>query len=181
MVSAKDVVNFFIMCSARPERMTNMRANKLAYYSQAWSIVRLGHPLFQDSIEAWEHGPVIQSIYRAYSVYRNNPIPAPESVSFLDHFSEEERQLLIDVSREYDTMSTWQLRNLTHSESEPWCKVYKPHEKHTIIPTNLIESCFKELIPLPRISLEDSFSAIPVVDALPLEWEDDGWEEDVSQ
>ena len=91
MVSAKDVVNFFVMCSAHPERMTNMRANKLAYYSQAWSIVRLGRPLFQDSIEAWEHGPVIQSIYRAYSAYRNNPIPAPENVSFLDHFSEEER------------------------------------------------------------------------------------------
>ena len=50
MVSANDVVNFFVLNTSHPERMTNMRANKLAYYAQAWSLARLGRPLFQDDL-----------------------------------------------------------------------------------------------------------------------------------
>ena len=38
--------------------VTNLRLQKLLYYSQAWSLVIRGSELFSDDIEAWCWGPV---------------------------------------------------------------------------------------------------------------------------
>ena len=72
MAKALDVANFFVdVTSDDPEdAMTNMRVNKLLYLSQAWSLVRLGRPLFEDDeIQAWQYGPVAPGVYRAFSEY----------------------------------------------------------------------------------------------------------------
>lgn len=174
MVSANDVVNFFVLNTSHPERMTNMRANKLAYYAQAWSLARLGRPLFQDKIEAWEHGPVVTPVYYSYSYLKDAPIPVPKDTSFLSRFTDDECQLLLDVAREYDCMSTWQLRNLSHSAGEPWRAVYDPDRKHIEIPPELMKECFMQFDPLP---LASPLSEIPVVSSLPADWDDPSWEE----
>lgn len=177
MIRAKDIAEFFVLCTRHPEWMTNMRINKLVYYAQAWSLVRFGKPLFSENIEAWKHGPVIPSIYHAFSDYRNNPIPAPGDTSFLQNLSDDECQLLMDVAREYDGVPTWQLHNMTHSRSEPWSQVYQPHMQHTVISTDLIEHCFNEMEPLPRVTSDKAFSKLPVVDTIPGSCDDEDWDE----
>lgn len=177
MINARDVANFFALCTTHPAWMTNMRANKLAYYAQAWSLVRFGKPLFNENIEAWEHGPVIPSVYHAFSEYRNSPIPTPEDTSFLSNLSEDELQLLVDVAREYDGMSTWQLRNMSHSKSEPWAQIYDRNARHTIIPIDSIESCFRDMEPLPSVTLDEAMADIPIVNSIPGSCDDGEWNE----
>jgi len=46
--------------------MSAMKLQKLAYYSQAWSLVWDELPIFQDSIEAWANGPVCPRLYDAH-------------------------------------------------------------------------------------------------------------------
>ena len=173
MVTANDVVKFFALNPNRREPLTNMRANKLAFYAQAWSIIRLGRPLFSDKIEAWQHGPVAPSVYHEYSRLGSDPLPQPTDLSFLEKFTEEECQLLTDVSREYASMTTWGLRNATHAEGTPWKKVYVPCTKNEI-PLDLIRQCFEILEPLPEL---DPFASIPVADALPADYNDESWED----
>lgn len=43
--------------------MSAWKLQKLAYYSQAWSLVWHDTPLFADPIEAWANGPVIPNLY----------------------------------------------------------------------------------------------------------------------
>lgn len=45
------------------EPMSAMKLQKLVYYSQAWSLVWFGEPLFNEKIEAWANGPVIRELY----------------------------------------------------------------------------------------------------------------------
>lgn len=46
--------------------MSAMKLEKLAYYSQAWSLVWDERTLFSDNIEAWAHGPVVPALYEVH-------------------------------------------------------------------------------------------------------------------
>lgn len=177
MVTANDVVKFFAISAEKPSEMTNMKANKLAYYAQAWALARLNHPLFTEDIEAWEHGPVIPSVYHKYQEYGKGPIPIPQDTGFLNKFSEEECQLLMDVAREYGCLSAWKLRTDSHSQGEPWRQVYDPAVKHTVISKDLIRECFEAKEAIPATAFDGVFSDIPVVDELPADWDDGVWED----
>lgn len=59
--TAHDVAEFILReCG----RISAMKLQKLLYYSQAWSIVWDGVPLFDDPIEAWDGGPVVGDVWR---------------------------------------------------------------------------------------------------------------------
>lgn len=46
--------------------MPAMKLEKLVYYAQAWSLARMGTPLFADPIEAWAQGPIIDRLFRQH-------------------------------------------------------------------------------------------------------------------
>jgi uncharacterized phage-associated protein len=46
--------------------MTNMKLQKLLYYAQGQYLAEHEEPLFDEDIEAWSHGPVVPSVYRAF-------------------------------------------------------------------------------------------------------------------
>ena len=46
--------------------MTAMQLQKLVYYSQAWSLVLLGRPLFPERIRAWAYGPVVHELFKQH-------------------------------------------------------------------------------------------------------------------
>lgn len=173
MLRAKDVANFFIIGTRSPANMTNMKVNKLLYYAQAWALVRLGTPLFDEQIEAWQHGPVIPSVYHLYEPFKSDPITIIGDTSFLNSISAEESQLLLDVAREYDGLSAWQLRNQSHGDNEPWSKVYDPQKMHTVISNEMIKECFSKMIPLPTVDFKESFSSIPVTDTISSDMDDE--------
>ncbi len=152
MARAIDVANFFIdMADACPdEAMTNLRVNKLVYYAQAWSLVFLGRPLFDEIIEAWEHGPVIPSVYSAFKQYGRDNIKQLYGNYSDDFFTQEEMDLLMDVSVEYMDCSASKLWTMTHENGEPWSCVYDPSVRNIPIPNNLIKKHFSSKKPIYR-------------------------------
>lgn len=62
---ALDVADFFIEIS--DGTMTPCCLNRLVYLAQAWSLEKLGRPLFEEEAEARACGPVIPSVCRTYS------------------------------------------------------------------------------------------------------------------
>jgi uncharacterized phage-associated protein len=60
MASVHDVAAY-ILKNRGP--MSAMKLQKLAYYSQAWSLVWDERPLFAERIEAWANGPVAPALY----------------------------------------------------------------------------------------------------------------------
>jgi uncharacterized phage-associated protein len=123
MASVFDVAKFFLTMSEPDEGdfITNLKLQKLCYYAQGFSLVVLDRQLFGESIEAWEHGPVVPPLYREYKTCGSNGIPMPTGFDAESVLSEEERDLLVDVWNAYGQFSAWKLRNMTHDES-PWAK-----------------------------------------------------------
>ena len=133
---AIDIANFYVqLANDLPETdITNLKLNKLCYYAQCWSLIKLGRPLFLDEIQAWEHGPVVPDVYRTYKVYDGNPIGGPS-----EHFDEtlldsDELSLLIDVYSSYGKYTQNELITMTIKPGTPWDEVYVEH-MNNLIPT----------------------------------------------
>ena len=75
--SAIDIANFFIDITQSKEEgyLSDLKVNKLLYFAQAWSLVRLGRPLFDESIEAWPLGPVVPNVYNAFKSIKATILP----------------------------------------------------------------------------------------------------------
>ena len=160
MANVFDVADFFIELANQDDEgeITNLKLNKLLYYAQGHSLARMGVPLFEDNIEAWDLGPVIPSIYRKYKICGNNHIIA-EGTDVSDFFTEDELDLLLDVAREYYKYSASYLVNKTHKPETPWSQT----NRNDVIPHSSIISYFtnfERLTPFGEILAEKN---IPII------------------
>jgi len=118
----------YILISAckRGLLVTNLKLQKLLYYSQAWRLAITGKPLFNDRIEAWIHGPVVPPVFGIFKHFRASPInaipfdgtiePGDGDRSIQEHVAE-----ILDV---YAGFTGSELETLTHQEG-PWLEARK--------------------------------------------------------
>ncbi len=130
---AMDIANFYIrLANDLDDNVDNLKLNKLLFYSQAWSLVRLGRPLFEDKIQAWEYGPVVSDVYHAYKTCGKTPIQEPLYETDEKIFSSDELELLIDIYNNYGKYTSIALKNMTHVAGSPWDRVYVPQQNNEI-------------------------------------------------
>lgn len=120
------------------EYISNLKLQKLLYYAQGSFLAVTGHPLFNDDIVAWQHGPVVASVYHEYRSNGANGIQFDEDFNF-DDFTKDENDLLKEVYNTFGQYSAWKLRNMTHEET-PW----KSTRQNDVIPQNVIMDYFKQ-------------------------------------
>lgn len=120
------------------EKMSNLKLQKLLYYAQGSFLAVTEKPLFDDEIKAWQHGPVVESVYHEYKQYKSDGIPFEDDFD-ASSFSNEENELLTSVYEEFGQFSAWKLRNMTHEEA-PW----RDTELNRVIPTSAIKEYFKK-------------------------------------
>lgn len=125
MLTAKDVAKYFLskVDSSAGDLISNLKLQKLVYYAQGLHLAMLGTPLFKADIEAWEHGPVVPSLYHTYKHYESGPIPPPADLD-IKQYDKKTREYLDEIYDVFNQFSALKLRELTHSE-DPWKKTNK--------------------------------------------------------
>ena len=103
--------------------ISNLKLQKLIYYCQGYSLGLHGKPLFIEQIKAWEHGPVVPSIYHEYKPYGDNPININFNPNYINELSELSVKLIDFVLMKLGGLSAWALRNQSHQET-PWLSHY---------------------------------------------------------
>lgn len=118
MAKAIDIAKYFVSLSDSEagDTISNLKVQKLLYYAQGFSLVILGKPLFDEDILAWNHGPVVASVYHELKHFGSSEISFQDCSVELD---EADKQLLNDVYEVYGQFSAWKLRDMTHNEA-PW-------------------------------------------------------------
>ena len=121
-LSALDVAEYFLYLDSQPdrigERISPLKLQKLVYYAQGFSLALRGEPLFAEAIKAWDHGPIVPTVYHRYKEYGGGPIPAPAGID-LSRFDTETTDVLGLVYMTYGRYTAWALREITHAE-EPY-------------------------------------------------------------
>ena len=120
VMKVSDVARFFLANQDEEagELITHLKLQKLCYYAQGFHLALNGTPLFSEPVEAWQHGPVVRSMYEQYKRYGSQPIEKPEDFD-LSIYDEDAVELLNEVHEVYGQYSAWKLRSLTHEEP-PW-------------------------------------------------------------
>lgn len=113
----------FILQLAKEQEITisNLKLQKLLYYSQAWYLAILSKPLFHERIEAWVHGPVVPPVFGEYKQFRWSSLPYPEEPVEIEN-GDPSRSIanhVREVVKIYGSFSGPQLESLTHQE-DPW-------------------------------------------------------------
>lgn len=129
------------------EGLTHLKLQKLLYFAQGLSLAINDDIIFSDKIEAWEHGPVIKSVYNEFSKKGRKEITLDDAPSNIDIINkiESDSNVKTILNLTYDNFAiytAWQLRNLTHQKGSPWYQVYFPGKNKEIYP-NLIKDYFK--------------------------------------
>lgn len=120
-LSAEHVAEYLLYLDAQSpdsDGISHLKLQKLLYYAQGYYYATYQIPLFVETIEAWQHGPVVESIYQRYKGYQKAALPAPECFD-LQSLSLPQRQILQQIYQKYGQYSAWALRQKTHQES-PW-------------------------------------------------------------
>ncbi len=141
MASAIEVSRHIISL-LRPEwgdLISNLRLQKLLYFSQGFHLALKGEPLFEDPIEAWDCGPVCPSAYNYFRKYGDGAIPFDESLPSecdkeLTHL---ETETINEVYEVYGQYEGWALKNQTFLE-EPWLS----NRLAKVIPIDQIKTYF---------------------------------------
>lgn len=126
MTTAIDVIRYI---KSKTTVYGEMHAHKLLYYAQAWTLAWDGQPLFDETIEAWEQGPVVPAL-RQTDLW---PLDVPSEMRFFTADQAWKAPACDDVDltpqqrANIDAVIAYygkyrggsELSDLTHSES-PW-------------------------------------------------------------
>jgi len=115
--------------------MSPLKLIKLVYIAYGWNLALTDKKLFDEPIEAWQHGPVIESLYHEFKHFRSGNISDLAEDMDMDTFEvtipkikksdAETITILSKVWASYKRFTAWSLRNKTHEIGGPWHKVYK--------------------------------------------------------
>lgn len=124
-----------------PTNLTNLKIQKLLYYSFGMHRVINDENLFDENIYAWKYGPVIKEVYDVYKKYGYSNIE--DDYWYEDYNLTEEEEITIQ--------NTWEqlgqlpanvLVEMTHNEN-PWIDAWN-NNYNKIINPNIIEEYFRQ-------------------------------------
>lgn len=167
---AAQVANYFLELAEKGGRqLTPMKLQKLVFFAHGWHLALAGQPLVNESVEAWQWGPVIPSLWGELKEFGNQPITRRiTTVRILDRKPlkwkiiedsleqsgeekaavENAKELIERVWEAYGDISAVQLSNMTHEDGTPWHTVWMPMAAKPIkrkdIPNELIAEYFRE-------------------------------------
>jgi len=145
MLTADDVADFFLHAadsdSGLRQPMTNMRLQKLLYYAQAWSLALAGEPLFGEDIEAWEHGPVVRSVYMRFKQHGSHRLSTEYAQS--PQLTPAQRSVLDAVWASYGDVGAARLRVMAHRE-RPWREARQARDEGDTCNVSLSHDAMRE-------------------------------------
>lgn len=151
------IANYFLARAESEGRsLDQLKLMKLVYIAYGWYLALTGKQLFREEIQAWQHGPVIRSIYDEFKHFGRDAISCRASEFDYETFemsepevphSDGDTRLILDkVWAAYRSFTGWQLRQKTHEANTPWSMVYRRGARDQVIGDELIRPHFLTII-----------------------------------
>lgn len=139
---------FAAWAEAEDADLSNLKLQKLLYYSQGHFLALHHAPLFNEPVQAWAHGPVVADVYHAFKSFGSDDVRLTESDPFQwDDVDPVTTQFLIQVWNTYGGFAAWRLRNMTHEDS-PWIDAFNRNSRNEVISQDAMEEFFSTRTPL---------------------------------
>ena len=139
---ARIIANWFVTRAQRDGKVLSiMSLLKLIYFAHGWNLEMRKAPLISNGIQAWQYGPVIPEVYRAF---RSQGIDVRQPLaSNAATVMPGDEILLEQIYAIYGVMSPFQLSDLTHEDGGPWHIATQLRGWYAPIPDDLIRAHFE--------------------------------------
>lgn len=130
MIDCLEITKYFIIKAyedGREYEITNLKIQKLLYYSQSIYLALYDEPLFDDNLEAWRLGPVCPKAYKYYASFEGKQLDIP-SKQELD-IPSEIKKTLDDIWSYFGYYHAYCLSDMSHVEL-PWRKARAGFPSH---------------------------------------------------
>ena len=150
------VANYLVTHADPP--LTNMALQKILYFAEGRYLAEHGEPLFENSIEAWEYGPVVPDVYHAFKNFGSKPITEPAATLVTDGRTrtwrwvtpelpatpeaEADRAFLDKILEDYGRRTAVNLMAESHRAGGPWARAYRPDARSVEIPVETMREYF---------------------------------------
>lgn len=125
MRSALELSKYIISkCYNDDYPISNLQLQKILYYIQGAFYRNLGKRAFDDGISAWQHGPVIRSVYYEYNNFVSSRIRMNIPNNVRNEYTTREIRIIDKLISELRKKEVWELVNMTHKE-DPWKSGYE--------------------------------------------------------
>lgn len=144
-MNALSVASYFVeLANNTPENdLTNLKLQKLLYYTQGKYLAQTGEPAFNDKIEAWKYGPVVPDVYHAFKSCGSFPVTVfdinYDTSPLADDLRAFTEKLWVNLGEVY---SGSHLVQTTHAAGTPWSKYYKEEQRNIEIPLGELKTYF---------------------------------------
>jgi uncharacterized phage-associated protein len=149
--SVEEIANYFLTnVKAEKMRINPLKLMKLIYFSYAWYLSFTDEDLFEDEIQAWKHGPVVEKVYQEFKKFglygdisdeyfykaelEENDLKL--SIPYID------RELIYkDLPLNNALVGTWEyykyksgdeLEAISHTAGSPWSECYQKGQNKII-------------------------------------------------
>lgn len=153
-LDARSVANYLLdRADARGMPLTNLALNKILYFCHAWHLARFEKPLLATRFEAWDHGPVVPSVYHQFKGNKERPITNRAKridlntgcdVTASANISDDLAEFLESMLSFYGPRPGSLLRSMSHETGAPWDVVRESGGAGMFIPDSLIAEYFSE-------------------------------------
>lgn len=121
--NACDVAEYVVFYSnSKDYSISNLKLQKLLYFIQG-EFLKNGRECFNDEMEAWDYGPVVDEAYKKYKVYSGGNIPGFIAKN-PSNITDDDKAIIASVVDNYKDYTASQLVEITHAQS-PWKNAYK--------------------------------------------------------
>ncbi|WP_122354720.1 Panacea domain-containing protein [Pseudomonas coronafaciens] len=135
------------------DALTPMQLIKLVYVAHGYMLAEHGEPLLNESVEAWQYGPVVRSVYEAVRDFRSSPVEyVPGARRWSGPFDLEEKAIMEQVAEMYGDVNGVRLSAATHKPGTPWSITWDRHGRNAEISNDLIEDFYQRILAQPRHS-----------------------------
>ncbi len=140
LYTASDIAKYIISyCSSRNRPISNLKLQKVLYFTWVDYFRETGTALFLDDICAWQLGPVVPDVYYDYCSYGGRPIYLTYN-GIEDEISERDEAILNEIIERYIDIPASTLVNKTHRSGTAWDYIYGGGTgNRDVIPFSLIK------------------------------------------
>ena len=135
--SAVDIAKYIVSyCSEKRHPVSNLKLQKMLYYTWIDYYKKTGTALFFNEICAWQLGPVVPDAYYEFCSYAGTPIIRTYEVEL----SSGDTAIINKITDDYIPIPASTLVNRSHRKGGPWDTVYQDGlGNRGIIPFSLIK------------------------------------------
>lgn len=125
---ALEVARYIIYHEEQAGRpVSNLRLQKLLYFVQAKFLVEKEKPCFDQRMEAWNFGPVVPKVYKAYRYYGSTPIPCEDESNDFS-IQPSDREIIDSILDSCSRYATSTLVDITHAQ-DPWIHAHQTDDR----------------------------------------------------